>query len=115
MCRAVIRIKQYIQVKNCAIAWIYTNQVLTNGNRHRIIRTVPEKETHGAVVQLVRIPACHAGRGFESRPFRQITEALTAMSGFLFYAAQSPCIIIIPGITSFIILIMRCDHTHTFI
>lgn len=41
---AVTRIKQYIQVKNCAIAWIYTNQVLTNGNRHRIIRTVPEKE-----------------------------------------------------------------------
>jgi hypothetical protein len=26
----------------------------------------------GAVVQLVRISACHAeGRGFESRPFRQ--------------------------------------------
>ena len=30
---------------------------------------------HGVVVQLVRIPACHAGgRGFESRPYRQSRE-----------------------------------------
>ena len=39
-----------------------------------------EKETTGAVVQLVRIPACHAvGREFESRPHRK-----TSASWFAF-------------------------------
>lgn len=36
--------KPVSQVKNCAIAYNYLNQVLTNRNRHRIIRDVPGKE-----------------------------------------------------------------------
>ena len=41
--------------------------------------------TEGAVVQLVRIPACHAGgRGFESRPLRQSTVFVVLLSAKAF-------------------------------
>ena len=37
------------------------------------------ERTGGAVVQLVRIPACHAGgRGFEPRPFRHLLKIMPA-------------------------------------
>ena len=48
-------------------------------------------EPRGVVVQLVRIPACHAGgRGFESRPLRQITRKYGPCGPFAFVAHQRP-------------------------
>ena len=42
----------------------------------------------GVVVQLVRMPACHAGgRGFESRPFRE-----TSVKSWGFFVYEMLCI-----------------------
>ena len=44
---------------------------LVNSKKSSTFAPAFEKKTTGAVVQLVRIPACHAvGREFESRPHR---------------------------------------------
>ena len=44
-----------------------------------VLRNTSESCLPGVVVQLVRIPACHAGgRGFESRPLRQSSTAAVA-------------------------------------
>ena len=47
---------------------------------------------HGVVVQLVRIPACHAGgRGFESRPLRQSSKKPRGIAGlFAFESGRVP-------------------------
>ena len=47
-------------------------------NAYLCIRNRERKHSNnGVVVQLVRIPACHAGgRGFESRPYRRSPEVL---------------------------------------
>ena len=51
---------------------IFLQKNLVNSKKAVLLHPLLKRRLSGAVVQLVRIPACHAvGREFESRPHRQ--------------------------------------------
>ncbi len=55
----------------------------------------------GAVVQSVRIPACHAGgRGFESRPLRHYLESPVERLGFFSFQAPRNTTVTTKGVTA---------------
>jgi hypothetical protein len=64
----------HARVGNCQASNSFLFPLTRKNTRNKLITdrlSVVSERTGGAVVQLVRIPACHAGgRGFEPRPFR---------------------------------------------
>ncbi len=68
-------------VKKWLNSFVFVKKLLTLPELIRIIAAI----LSGAVVQLVRIPACHAGgRGFESRPLRQMHKPVYIQAFFIF-------------------------------
>ena len=62
---------------NCILRMMKTffRKTLVDIKKSSIFASEFKNELIGVVVQLVRIPACHAGgRGFESRPYRKTFE-----------------------------------------
>ena len=63
--------------------WFESLQIVKN------VLLLHSQTANGVVVQLVRMPACHAGgREFESRPYRKIPEILLNLGDFDFMCVE---------------------------
>ena len=73
--------------KICGKCNFFNPKCCTNEKLGLSLHSLTKTARTGAVVQLVRIHACHAwGRGFESRPHRRNPE--TKVSGFFVFVAS---------------------------